>query len=131
MSAVAITVVGTLDVGILVAGVLHRDFEMRQATLADSYRAAEAVPVPADVADNQAARVAYQMAVDDAAILSQVVRLGGLDPVPGPAALAAEIDPDDMARLRQAADDVKKKWRESRIGLPTFGAPSLSSSAPG
>lgn len=126
----AVTVVGSLSLGVLVAGALHRAFELRPATLADTYRAAEAVPVPADLAVNQATRVAYQMAIDDAVILCQLTRLGTLDPIPPPAALAAELDPDDMAELRQAAADVKKNLRESRSGLPTSVAPSLSSSAP-
>jgi hypothetical protein len=50
--------------------------------------------------------------------------------VPPPPTLAAEIDPDDMMILRQAAEDVKKKLRVSRSNLPTIAAPSLSSSAP-
>lgn len=123
--------VGSLSLGVLVAEVLHREFALRPATLADTYHAAESVPVPADLAGNQAVRVAYQMAVDDAVILCQLTRLGTLDPIPTPAALAAALDPDDMAELRDAAASVKKSLRELRSGLPTSAASSLSSSAPG
>lgn len=126
-----IRVGGSLSLGVLVADALHRAYELRPATLADTYRAAESVPVPADLAGNDAARVAYQMAIDDAVILCQLTRLGTLQPVPAPAALAAELDPDDMAELREAAREVKKSLLASRAALATTAAPSLSSSAPG
>lgn len=126
-----VTIVGALALGVEIGEVLHRDFELRPATLRDTYRAAESVPVPADLAANDSARVAYQMAVDDAVILCQIVRLGTLSPVPSPAALAAELEPDDMVILRQTAADVKKNLQALRAGLPTTAAPSLSSSAPG
>lgn len=121
---------GELELGVLVGDVIHRAFSVRPATLADAYRAAEVVKVPADLSENTSARVAYQMAIDDAQILCQVDALGTLDPVPSPSALFAEIDPDDMAILRQAAADVKKKWRQSRQSLPPGAAPSISLSAP-
>ena len=121
---------GELELGVLVDGVVHRVFTVRPATLADSYLAAASVPVPANLADDQAARVAYQMAVDDAQILCQLDRLGALSPVPSPQALAAELDPDDMAILRQAAANVKKKLQQSRSSLPLTGEPNTSSSAP-
>lgn len=126
-----ILVSGSLALGILVADALHRDFELRPATLADTYRAAESVAVPADLATNQSARVAYQMAIDDAVILCQIARLGTLDPIPAPSALASELDPDDMVLLRESAAELKKKLQASRSGLPASAAPSLSSSAPG
>lgn len=126
-----VTIVGALALGVQIGEALHRDFELRPATLADTYSAAASVPVPADLAANDSARVAYQMAVDDAVILCQLTRLGALSPVPSPAALAAALDPDDMVILRQAAEKVKKNLQASRAGLPTTAAPSLSSSAPG
>lgn len=120
---------GELELGVLVAGVLHRAFTLRPATLADTYQAAAAVPVPANLADDQSAKVAYQMAVDDAQVLCQIVTLGTLPTVPTPQAMAAELDPDDMALLRQAAAEVKKKRLQSRPGWVSTDAPSTSSFA--
>jgi hypothetical protein len=117
---------GCLDLGVLVGGAIHRAFVLRPATLADAYRAAETVPVPLDLESDRAAQVAYQMAVDDAQVLCQVVELGTLSPLPPPAQLVALIDPDDMAILRQAASAVKKKWRQSRLDLRSTDAPSSS-----
>lgn len=125
-----VTEQGKLLIGVMLNGELHSDFELRPATLVDTYKAAAAVPVPDALTGNAASRVAYQMAVDDAVIMFQLTRLGTLSPVPAPPTLATEIDPDDMAILRQAAEDVKKKLRVSRSNLPTIAAPSLSSSAP-
>jgi len=121
---------GTLECGIVIDGVAHTRFILRPATLADTYRAAESVSVPANVAEDQAARVAYQMAIDDAQILCQIESLGDLKTVPTPQVLAAELDPDDMTILRVAAVSVKKKLRQSRAALVTSDAPSASSSAP-
>lgn len=121
---------GELDLGVEAGGKVHRDFVLRPARLADTYQAAAAVPVPADVGDSQAARVAYQMAVDDALFLCQLTQLGDLAPVPPIAELAAWIDPDDMAILRQAAAELKKKLRASRLSSPPTDAPNTSSSAP-
>lgn len=126
----AVTVTGSLAFGVVVDGVVHRDFELRPSTLGDTYRAAEAVEIPGDLAENQRARVGYQMAIDDAVILSQLVRLGTLEPVPAAAALAAELEPDDMAILRTAAGEVKKKLLASRSGSPISDASKSSSSAP-
>lgn len=126
-----VTEQGKLLVGVALNGELHSDFELRPATLADTYKAAAAVPVPDSLTVNPASRVAYQMAVDDAVIMFQLTRLGTLSPMPAPPALAAEIDPDDMAILRQAAEDVKKKLHVSRSNLSATAAPSSSSSAPG
>lgn len=121
---------GDLELGIQVGGIRHFGYTLRRATLADTYRAVESVPVPADIDANPAARVAYQMAVDDAQVLCQITRLGTLDPIPSPAALAAELDPDDMAILRQAAADLKKKLRPLKKYSPPTGEPSTSLSEP-
>lgn len=123
---------GELDLGVVIGGVLHRAFTVRPATLADTYRGAEAVAIPPDLdkPENGPARVAYQMAVDDAQILCQLESLGDLSPAPSAQALAAELDPDDMALLRKAAASVKKKLRLSRWGLPHTDAPNTSSFAP-
>jgi hypothetical protein len=135
-----IVVSGTLQFGILVEGQVHKDFTLRPATLNDSYRATEAVPLPVIEAQPGATveqmvaspgGVAYRMAIDDATILCQLVRLGTLDPVPGPAALMQELEPDDMATLRKAAEEVKKSLGNSRSGAASSsGAPSSSSSEP-
>lgn len=121
---------GELDLGVEAGGVVHREFVLRPARLADTYLAAAAVPVPDDVGTSQAARVAYQMAIDDAQVLCQLTQLGTLAPVPPVHELAAWIDPDDMAILRQAAVELKKKLRASRLSSPPIDAPNTSSSAP-
>lgn len=112
--------------------------ELRPATLADAYAAAAAVAVPDDLAKNPAAGVAYQMAIDDAQILAQVVclsdadgsasdqRIGGL----ALADLIATIDPDDMAIVRLAAANLKKKRLALKRGSPPGESPSAPSSAP-
>lgn len=121
---------GELELGIVVGGVAHCHFVLRPATLKDTYRAAAMVPVPDNLADDAAAKVAYQMAIDDAMVLCQVETLGTLPETPSPAVLIAEIDPDDMGELREAAARLKKKWRESRKPSPPTAAPSASSSPP-
>lgn len=125
-----VTEQGKLPIGVVLNGELHTDFELRPAMLDDTYKAAAAVPVPADVDTNKGAMLAYRMALEDAIVFFQLVRLGSLSPIPGPAVLAAEMDPDDMAVLRQEAEDVKKKQRASRSNLPTSGEASSFSCAP-
>ena len=125
-----ITESGELEFGIVVGGQTHRVFVLRAAVLSDSYRAVEAVPLPEAIDGNAPVRIAYQMAIDDAQILCQVQQLGTLEVVPGPAALAAGLDPDDMALLRGAADRLKKKLRDSRKASATSVASSSPSSAP-
>jgi len=126
----AIREVAHLETGIPIGPAVYFEAILRPATLADTYRATEAVPVPDDLT-HQAARIAYQVQVDDALVLCQIEALGPLEgaELPGPAELAQVIDPDDMAVLRAAAAAVKKKLQQSRRSLPTFGAPSASSSA--
>ena len=126
----AIREVAHLETGIPIGPAVYFEAILRPATLADTYRATEAVPVPDDLT-HQAARIAYQVQVDDALVLCQIEALGPLEgaELPGPAELAQVIDPDDMALLRAAAAAVKKKLQLSRRNLPTFGAPSASSSA--
>lgn len=122
---------GRLDLGVVIDGAVHRDFTLRPAVLADTYRAVEWVTVPVDIDSNQAANVAYQMAVDDGVILCQLESLGTLaTPLPSPAALAAVLDPDDMGILRGAAAILKKKLRASRSSSPPIDEPNTSSSAP-
>ena len=126
----AIREVAHLETGIPIGPAVYFEAILRPATLADTYRATEAVPVPDDLT-HQAARIAYQVQVDDALVLCQIEALGPLEgaELPGPAELAQVLDPDDMAVLRAAAAAVKKKLQLSRRNLPTFGAPSASSSA--
>lgn len=125
-----ITEEGTLDFGVGFDGEMHCGFTLRPATLADTYVATAAVPVPDNLANDKAASVAYQMAVDDALILCQLTQLGALDPVPSVEALVAAVDPDDMAILREAAFRLKKKLRQSRSGSAPTVEPNTSSSAP-
>ena len=125
-----ITHTGSLEIGILVADRHHLAFTLRQAVLADAYAAAAAIAVPDDIDSNASARVAYQMAIDDATILAQLTALGSLEAVPSIAALAGSLDPDDMAILRQAAAELKKKLRQSRASSPPTGEPNTSLSAP-
>lgn len=122
---------GELELGLLVSGVAHCRFVLRPATLKDTYRAAALVPVPDNLGDDSAAKVAYQMAIDDAMVLCQVETLGTLPETPSPQALLAGIDPDDMDLLRQAAARLKKKWRASRKPSPPIAAPNVSSLPPG
>lgn len=121
---------GMLDVGVQIGESVFRSFTLRPATLADTYAAAAAVAVPDGLGDDKSANVAYQMAIDDAQILSQVAQLGELDPLPSIQELVAAVDPDDMAILRLHASMLKKKLRQSRPGLPPIVEPNTSSSAP-
>ena len=129
---------GELEVGIVVGDSVHTRFCLRPATLADTYAAVAAVPVPDNLYDgtgdkpgaNPQVNVAYQMAVDDALILCQIDQLGDLARVPDIPALVAALDPDDMAILRKHAGVLKKKLRQSRPGLPLIVDPNTSSSEP-
>lgn len=121
---------GSLEVGVMVAEAVHCRFTLRPATLADTYAAAAAVPIPDNIGEDKPASVAYQMAVDDALILCQIEQLGTLDPVPSVQALVVAVDPDDMAIFRQAAANLKKKLRLSRPGFPPIVEPNTSSFAP-
>lgn len=125
-----IRVTSVLELGVMVGDVLARSFTLRPATLADTYAAAAAVPVPANLGTDQAALVAYQMAIDDALILCQIEQLGDLQPVPSVQTLVAAVDPDDMAILRQEAAGLKKKLLQSRPSFPPIVVPNTSSSAP-
>ena len=121
---------GSLDYGVVVDSELHCSFTLRPATLADTYAAAAAVPIPDNIGEDKPASVAYQMAVDDALILCQIEALGTLNPVPSVQALVAAIDPDDMAMLRQAAANLKKRLRLSKPGFPPIVEPNTSLSVP-
>lgn len=121
---------GTLDVGIEIAGKVHKAFRIRPAALTDHYRATAAVP-PVEDLTNLAQRAAYIMAVDDAVILSQLEALGDLAELPSITELAGLIDPDDMQQLRGAAEDVKKKLKASRSGSAPGAESSSPSSVPG
>lgn len=124
----AIREVVELETGIAIGREVYFDAVLRPATLADTYRATEAVPVPENL-DGAAARIAYQVQVDDAVVLCQVCAIGDMEhDLPGPAELAALLDPDDMTLLRAAAVRVKKKLQQSRRGLPITDGPSACSS---
>lgn len=124
----AIREVVGLETGIAIGREVYFDAVLRPATLTDTYRATEAVPVPENL-DSAAARIAYQVQVDDAVVLCQIEALGELeDDLPGPAELAPLLDPDDMTLLRAAAVRVKKKLQQSRRGLPIIDVPSACSS---
>ena len=126
----AIREVAHLETGIPIGPAVYFEAILRPATLADTYRATEAVPVPDDLT-HQAARIAYQVQVNDALVLCQIEALGPLEgaELPGPAELAQVIDPDDMAVLRAAAAAVKKKLLQSRSKSLISGGQSASSSA--
>lgn len=126
----AIREVVALETGIPWGADTYFDAVLRPATLADTYRATESVPVPDDLT-NQAARIAYQVQVDDAVVLCQICALGEMEEdLPSPGMLVRLIDPDDMALLRAGAAAVKKKLQQSRRGSPITGVPSASSSGP-
>lgn len=126
----AVTEVCDLEVGIVVGGVAHTRVVLRRARLADAYAAAAAVAIPEDIATNRLQSVAYQLAVDDAEVLSQIEQLGSLDPLPSIQSLVAEIDPDDMALLRGAAVRLKKKLRLSKSDSLPIDVPNSSLSEP-
>lgn len=125
---ITVTENGILEFGVVVDGIVHRNFVLRPAKLSDMYRAAESVSVPESLKTDQTAKIAYQVAFEDAQVLSQIVALGELDPVPSPVVLVGLIYPDDMDVLRGAAEDVKKKLRALRRSLPTC-APSQPDSS--
>lgn len=127
-----ITESGTLDAGISVAGseAVHTAFTLRPARLADTYRATACVAVPDDIATSSSAQVAYQMAIDDAITLCQIVALGDLAEIPSPRQLTELLDPDDMGILRAAAERLKKKSRQPKSASAPCASPSAPSSAP-
>lgn len=129
-AAVVLTESVDLDVGVVVDGVCHCRAVIRVACLSDIYAGASSVAVPEDLQENPGRRVAYQMAIDDAQVLAQVVQLGGLDPAPSIEMLIAKLDPDDMELLRAGARRLKKKLQQSRASSPITGEPNTSSSAP-
>lgn len=134
-----------LVVGISVGAAVANEAVLRPPRLQDAYDAAMVVPVPADdMEKNPGARVAYQMAIDDAEVLAQVQSLYA--PLPPPpegqaqdadhmvapplAELIASIDPDDMALIKEAARRLKKKLIASRSGSPPSGKSKPDSSPP-
>ena len=126
----AIREVVELESGIVVGTQVFFDVMLRPATLADTYRATERVPVPDDLT-SKAARIAYQVQVDDAVVLCQVCALDDqAHDLPDLLALANQIEPDDMALLRAAAARVKKKLQLSRKNSLISDAPSASSLDP-
>jgi hypothetical protein len=136
-----------LVVGIGVGGAVATAAVLRLPRLQDAYDAALVVPVPDDMEKNAGARVAYQMAIDDAEVLAQIQLLEAPLPplqageeallknadlmvVPPLAELIASIDPDDMALIKGAAKRLKKKLIASRSGSPPSGESKPDSSPP-
>lgn len=103
---------------------------LRAARLQDAYDAVLVVPVPEDMGANAPARVAYQMAIDDAEVLAQIESLEGIATLPSLQELIAVVDPDDMALLKAAAKALKKKRIASRSASPASAASKPASSAP-
>lgn len=122
-----------LVVGLPVGDRLAVEAVLRQAKLSDAYTATLVVDLPdADLQADVRARMAYQMAIDDAELLARVVELAdeqGAIPVPGLEALLATIDPEDMACLRAGAERLKKKRRGSKPASDP-SAPSKAGSSP-
>lgn len=120
-----------LLVGLEVDGRVAMAATLRAPRLQDAYDAAMVVPVPDDdMNNNGGARVAYQMAIDDAEVLAQIAALEGLETVPPLSELVASIDPDDMALVKGAARALKKKRIASRSASPLSGEAKLISSPP-
>lgn len=91
---------------------------LRPGRLSDLYRAMSLVPVPDETIQTDDQRltshgVAYQSAVDDMQVICQIASVNG-QPVTDLVALADDLSPDDMAELRQAAGQLKKKKRLSK-----------------
>lgn len=106
---------------------------LRPARLADAYLAAELVKVPDSAADpagmSTQQRVAYQIQLDDMAILAQIAELEGDR---GPKSLTAVRDmlsPDDMAVLRDGAEALKKKKRAAKQLSKNYAPSSAPSSS--
>lgn len=119
---------GELPLGVMLQEANHVAYALRTARLEDAYRAAAAVSLPDNVDTNVAARLAYQMAIDDAVILSQLVSLGSMTTMPSIQELVQTIDPDDMSVLRAAAERLKKKLQESRGTVRDTALSSATSS---
>lgn len=118
----------TLVTGIPVGEKVLYEAVLRPAVLVDTYRATASVPIPESM-DGLSERIAFQMRVDDAVILSQICDLGEVGtPLPGLDELPDLIDPEDMVLLREAVARLKTKQREARSARREHG--EQASSAP-
>lgn len=109
-----------LQYGLAPWGATAKTVVLRQARLQDTYAAVAAVEMPADMVGS--ARIAYQMAIDDAQVLAQIDSVDGNEP-PALSLLAQFVHPDDMAALRTASELIKKKQRGESEPSPS-SAPS-------
>jgi hypothetical protein len=98
---------GTLTTGVVVEGVVHRDFELRLPTVQDNIDAVDLVGTTNGVALN-------------AAILaSQLVKLGSLAPAQIDYELFIQLHPSDFNVLEAAASELEKKRVLAARALPT------------
>ena len=110
--AIALVVVPLPDMGV--------DVTLRPAKLPDVYRAMDLVELPAGAEGGMtfAQRLAYQQRVDDMQALCQITALDGGEPPANLPALADELSPDDMAAIRTAVAEIKKKPKPASNSAP-------------
>ncbi|RSZ35075.1 MULTISPECIES: phage tail assembly protein [unclassified Variovorax] len=118
MSVKGITITGTLKQGVEVAGVLHRDFEMRLPTLGDNIDAVDQVGGHNGVA------------VNAALMARQLVRLGTLEPKQITYDLLCSMHPSDYNQLDAASGELEKKRQAAIAAAPNSSASATDSSKP-
>lgn len=116
--AKGLTVTGTLAQGVEVAGVLHRDFELRLPTLGDNIDAVDEVGGHNGVA------------VSAALLARQLVRLGTLDRKEISYDLLCTMHPADYNQLDAAGGELEKKRQAALAAAPTTSGSAPASSAP-
>lgn len=116
MSGKGLTITGKLRQGVEVAGVVHREFELRLPTLGDNIDAVDEVGGHNGVA------------VSAALLARQLVRLGTLDPKEITYDLLCTLHPADYNQLDKAGGDLEKKLQAALAAEPnTFESATASS----
>lgn len=112
-----ITETGTLPIGVVVDGVLHREFELRQSNVGDQIDAA------IEVGDN-----AHVLLLNTAAMARQLTRLGELPREKITTALLLQMNPADWNAVENAAAALQKKLM--RDGPLSGGGAPVALSSP-
>lgn len=118
----ALTQSGTLPIGILVEGVLHRDFTLKPARVLDNIEAVDEVGSHNPVA------------VSAAVLSRQLTALGTLKADELDYALICDMDPRDFNALEAAAGELAKKALPAPVSPATgsgSGSPSSGSASAG
>lgn len=105
-----VTVKVKLEGGLLIDGVLHQEFEMREATIRDAINAIDQRNADGEDVNSYLTLQMYQAA-------QQLVSLGGLpkDKITGRVLL--ELPEDDIEPILNAMDDIKKKRKDAKPKL--------------